>query len=102
MVRCWVQRAPARRLPRLAGIPIAVVTGEASYRATYDHCTVQVLAQAGAAVEHLRLEEHGLHGNGHMLMLEANSAAISALLLRWLAGAVRTAGTAPPPARPRY
>jgi pimeloyl-ACP methyl ester carboxylesterase len=85
LVRCWVQRAPARRLPRLANIPIAVLTGEASYRATYDHCTVQFLAQAGATVEHLRLEEHGQRGNGHMLMLEANSAGISALLLRWLA-----------------
>jgi pimeloyl-ACP methyl ester carboxylesterase len=85
LVRCWVQRAPARQLPKLAGIPILVVTGEASYRATYDHCTVKFLAQAGAGVEHMRLEEHGERGNGHMLMLEANSAAISALLLRWLA-----------------
>ena len=85
LVRCWVQRAPARRLPRLAGIPILVVTGEASYRATYDHCTVKFLAQAGAGVEHMRLEEHGQPGNGHMLMLEANSAALSALLLRWVA-----------------
>ncbi len=85
LVRCWVQRAPARQLPKLAGIPIAVVTGEASYRATCDHCTVKFLAQAGASVEHLRLEQHGLHGNGHMMMLEANSAGISALLLRWLA-----------------
>jgi hypothetical protein len=80
-----VQRAPARQLPKLAGIPIAVVTGEASYRATCDHCTVKFLVQAGAGVEHLRLEDHGLHGNGHMMMLEANSAEISALLLRWLA-----------------
>jgi pimeloyl-ACP methyl ester carboxylesterase len=102
LVRCWMQAEPARQLPRLQGLSIAVVTGEASYRATCDHCTVKFLRQAGVEAEHLRLEEHGLHGNGHMLMLEANSAAISALVLRWLAGAVRTAGTAPPPARPRY
>src|SRR4029077_15738657 len=38
LVRCWLQKAPARQLPNLK-MPILVVTGEASYHAPSDHCT---------------------------------------------------------------
>jgi pimeloyl-ACP methyl ester carboxylesterase len=88
LVRCWRQKAPARRLANLAGIPVILVTGEASYHATYDHCTVEYLRAAGVEVEFVRLEEHGIRGNGHMLMLEKNGDAIAALVAGWLAGAV--------------
>lgn len=81
---CLVQAEPARRLPNLRGVPIAVVTAEASWKAQLDHGTVDFLRQAGAPVEHLRLEEHGLHGNGHMMMLERNSDAVAALLADWI------------------
>ena len=50
LVRCWQQKAPARRLVNLAGIPVILVTGEASYHATYDHCTVEYL-RAETAVD---------------------------------------------------
>src|SRR5205085_7284209 len=39
LVRCWEQKSPARQLPRLQGIPILILTAEASYHAPYDHCT---------------------------------------------------------------
>ena len=33
---------------------------------------------------HLRLEKVGLHGNGHMMMLEQNSASIAGEIADWL------------------
>ena len=62
----------------------AMVTGEASFRATYDHCTSKFLSQAGVRNTHLRLEKAGLHGNGHMMMLQQNSAAIADVIGNWL------------------
>jgi hypothetical protein len=34
----------------------------------------------------LRLEEQGIHGNGHMLMIEKNSLEIAARLNKWISG----------------
>jgi pimeloyl-ACP methyl ester carboxylesterase len=87
MVRCWRQQAPARRLVNLAYIPVILVTGEASYHATYDHCTAQYLRAAGVEVDFVRLEERGIRGNGHMLTLERNSDEIAELVADWLAAA---------------
>jgi alpha-D-ribose 1-methylphosphonate 5-triphosphate synthase subunit PhnG len=83
-VRCWLQAEPARQLPRMKGIPVAIVTGEASSRATYDSCISRFLTQAGVANTHIRLADEGIHGNGHMMMLEKNSAEIAAVIARWL------------------
>ncbi|HWB49416.1 MAG TPA: alpha/beta hydrolase [Stellaceae bacterium] len=88
LVRCWQQKSPARRLKNLADIPVLLLTGEASYHAAYDHCTAQYLAAAGVAADFVRLADRGLHGNGHMVMLEENSADIAALIEDWLAGAI--------------
>jgi pimeloyl-ACP methyl ester carboxylesterase len=85
LVRCWAQAAPARRLSHLQQIPILVVQSEASYHAAYDHCTVAYLRQAGVtALRYVRLADAGIKGNGHMFMLEKNSAEIAALITRWL------------------
>jgi len=70
LVRCWQQQAPVRRLANLADIPAVVITTEASYHSAYDHCTAKYLVQAGVKVTALRLGDHGIHGNGHMVMLE--------------------------------
>jgi acetyl esterase/lipase len=61
-----------------------VVTAEASWMATDNHGTVDFLRQAGAEVEHLRLEEQGVHGNGHAMMLETNSNEVAAAIGRWI------------------
>ncbi|MGH9678632.1 MAG: alpha/beta hydrolase [Candidatus Acidiferrales bacterium] len=82
--RCWLQKDPARRLPNLKKVPILVLTSEASYHAAYDHCTVKYLEQAGVRTEFIRLPDVGVHGNGHMMMLEKNSAEVSAVISRWL------------------
>ena len=81
----WLQKGRPRRLAHLREVPVLVVTGEASYHAAYDHCTVAYLVQAGVTVEHLRLADHDIRGNGHMMMLELNNLEIAALLNAWLA-----------------
>jgi pimeloyl-ACP methyl ester carboxylesterase len=83
-VRCWRQKQPARKLVNLQDIPILIVTSEASFYATYDHCTADYLEQAGVHNTHLRLEKLGIHGNGHMMMLENNNQVIAGLLASWL------------------
>ncbi|MEU0468376.1 alpha/beta hydrolase [Amycolatopsis sp. NPDC006131] len=84
LVPAYVQADPPRRLPNLANIPVAVVTSEAGYHAAYDHSTVKFLRSAGVETDHIRLEEAGVHGNGHMLMIEQNSDEIAELLRAWL------------------
>jgi hypothetical protein len=82
--RCWLQAPPVRRLSTLAGIPIAVVIGEASPLAPTAHCVSKYLAQAGVANDLVRLEAVGIHGNSHMMMVEKNSDQIAAFLGGWL------------------
>jgi pimeloyl-ACP methyl ester carboxylesterase len=84
LAACRVQAEPARALPGLQGYPIVVVTAEASWMAADNHGTVDFLRQAGANVEHLRFEEHGVHGNGHAMMLERNSDEGAALIEGWI------------------
>jgi len=84
LVRCWLQKEPPRRLPSMAHIPVVIVSAEASYHAAYDHCTAAYLRQAGVPNAHIRLAEMGVHGNGHMMMLEKNSDAITGVIAQWL------------------
>jgi pimeloyl-ACP methyl ester carboxylesterase len=83
-MRCWLQAGPARQLPNLRGIPILIVTSEASYHAPYDHCTSQFLRQAGVAHDFVRLIDVGIRGNGHMMMLEKNNLEIARFLQEWV------------------
>jgi pimeloyl-ACP methyl ester carboxylesterase len=84
LVRCWVQAPPAHQLPLLATVNVLMVTTEASYHAPYDHCTSRFLTQAGVKHDWIRLAALGIHGNAHDMMLEKNSAAISAVMANWL------------------
>jgi hypothetical protein len=89
LTACWKQADPPRKLPHLQGIPILIVTSESSNHAVYDHCTSKYLAQAGVPNTFWRLEDQGIHGNGHMMMLEKNSLEIAALLQKWIAAHVQ-------------
>jgi pimeloyl-ACP methyl ester carboxylesterase len=82
--RCWEQKSPAHSLVNLRGIPVMLVTSEASYHAVYDHCTARYLTQAGVKTDFVRLEERGIHGNAHMMMLEKNNLQIAGLIAVWL------------------
>ncbi len=84
LVRCYVQTEPVHRLPNLAGIPIIIVSSDASYHAAYDHCTAKYLTQAGVQNDFVRLPEKGLDGNGHMMMIEKNNHQVADLLIGWL------------------
>ena len=81
---CHVQQEPAHQVPELAKVKIVIVTAEASYHTAYDHCTARWLTQAGVVNTHLLLGEIGIHGNGHMMMLEKNNLDISAAIHDWL------------------
>lgn len=72
------------RLPNLAGLPIAVVTAGASAFAAASPPIVAALEAGGAAVELLRLPDHGVTGNGHGLIYEKNSDAALKPVLDWL------------------
>lgn len=72
------------RMPALAGLPIAVVTGETSAFALFGPAIVDFLVHAGAAAEHLHLPDFGVLGNGHGLIYEKNSDQTLAPILRWL------------------
>jgi pimeloyl-ACP methyl ester carboxylesterase len=86
---CWKQPDPPRQLPNLQGIPILIISTEASYHAVYDHCTSKYLTKAGVQNTHMRLEELGIHGNGHMVMLEKNSIEVAAVLQKWISAHVK-------------
>jgi len=81
---CRQQVEPARQLPHLKGIPVLIVSSESSYHAAYDHCTARFLSQAGVSNTFIRLEDRGIHGNGHMMMLEKNNREVAALLHQWV------------------
>ena len=72
------------RLPHLADLPIAVVTGDTSTFAPASPPIVAALIAAGAAAELLHLPDHGVTGNGHGLIYEKNSDAALQPVLAWL------------------
>lgn len=84
LIKCWKQQEPAKQLVNLAKIPVLFLISESSYHAEYDHCTAAWLQQAGVNTDLVRLEDEGIKGNGHMMMLEKNHAEISDYILNWL------------------
>jgi pimeloyl-ACP methyl ester carboxylesterase len=89
LAQCWLQQEPARQLPKLRKTPILVVTGEASFHSPYEHCDVKYLEQAGVHPAWIKLGEIGIHGNGHMMMIEKNNLEIARLLDEWMQNNVR-------------
>jgi pimeloyl-ACP methyl ester carboxylesterase len=81
---CIMQKSPAKQLTNLAKIPELVVTGEASFHAPVDYCTVKYLKQVGVDVEFADLGKEGIHGNGHMLFMEKNNLEIADRVYEWL------------------
>ena len=73
------------RVPAWAGVPVAVVTGETSAFVAAAPAVVAFLNHGGAAAEHLHLPDHGVTGNGHGLIYEANSDAALGPVLGWMA-----------------
>jgi len=80
----------------------SAVTITAGTRATMDDCTAAFLTQAGAKPDRLALAEHGIRGNGHMMMLESNSDAVADAIAGWIRNRVQgpVQGQVEAPARP--
>jgi pimeloyl-ACP methyl ester carboxylesterase len=89
--KCWREKGfpSPPTLTTLAHIPVLVVTGEASYHAIYDHCTVDFLQRRNVKVDFVNLGKRGIHGNGHMLMLENNNEQIADVIRKWVGANVR-------------
>lgn len=81
-----------RRIPALAGKPVAVVTGGASAFAAFAPQIVEFLASAGAHAEQLHLPDFGITGNGHGLIFEANSDETVKPVIDWIQATLRTRG----------
>jgi pimeloyl-ACP methyl ester carboxylesterase len=84
LAKCWRQKEPARKLVAVGDRPVLYLATEASFYAPYNHCTVEYLQQAGVAVTFLKLADIGIHGNGHMMMMEKNSDVIAGVIAEWL------------------
>ena len=78
----WIMKED-RKLPRLAGIPILLMVSEASYHAQSDHLVSHLLDHCGVDHDFVRLEDQGICGNGHMMMLEMNNLEIAGFINNW-------------------
>jgi pimeloyl-ACP methyl ester carboxylesterase len=70
---------------RLDGLPVLLVTAEASLLGYFDTEVRDFLTEAGAEVELLRLADHGVRGNGHGMIFERNHLQVLDLVMDKLA-----------------
>jgi pimeloyl-ACP methyl ester carboxylesterase len=84
VVPCYVQKEPVRKFVNLEKIPVAYLSSEGGYHRVFDHCLAKWLNQAGVKTQFVRLEDVGIHGNGHEMMLEKNSDEIARFIGGWI------------------
>ena len=67
-------------------LPVMVFTGEfdTDHPKDIDRAIVEWLRDAGASVDFYWLPDHGIPGNGHMLMMEENSDELAELIINWV------------------
>lgn len=80
----WILQEPAPQLVNLKGTPILFLVSESSYHRGYDYLTSRTLTQCGVEHDFVPLASVGIHGNGHMMMLEKNNLEIADFILSWL------------------
>jgi pimeloyl-ACP methyl ester carboxylesterase len=83
-VPCYVQKEPAHKLINMKDIPVLDVSTQASYHRIFDSCIPKWLNQAGVKTQYVKLEDVGLTGNEHELMLDKNSDEIAKFFAQWL------------------
>jgi pimeloyl-ACP methyl ester carboxylesterase len=86
------------QLAKLAPISIAIVTAEASPANATDPAIAAALRGAGATVEHIRLAERDIRGNGPMVMMEKNNREALQPILTWMQATVEASATGNAPA----
>ncbi|HEX3377756.1 MAG TPA: alpha/beta hydrolase [Candidatus Acidoferrales bacterium] len=84
IVPCYLQKEPAHKLVSLKDIPVLDVSTQASYHRVFDSCIAKWLMQAGVKTEYVKLEDVGIRGNEHELMLDKNSDQIAKYFADWL------------------
>jgi len=83
-IACYLQEEPARQLVNFADIPVVSISADGTYHRVFDGCIPKWINQAGGNAEFVRLEDYGITGNGHMMMLELNSDDIIAFIHGWI------------------
>jgi pimeloyl-ACP methyl ester carboxylesterase len=81
---CWLQVDPARKLARWQNMRVLAISGDGTYHRVFDGCIPKWLNQAGVPTDFVRLEDVGISGNGHMMMLEKNSDDIIRFIVGWI------------------
>lgn len=74
----------SQKLDGLSKMPIAVVTSPTSPFTMWDPLTAEFVRERGGDVEHVKIEEHGPQGNGHLMMFEKNSREVLDVITRWV------------------
>lgn len=85
----WLQTEPARKLVNVAKVPVLLLTAPSGYNTEWDPGTHAYLEQAGVKHTWLKLEDIGIHGNGHFMFIEKNSDKIAGVVLKWIERHVR-------------
>jgi len=83
-VPCYLQEEPARQLINMKEIPVLSISADGTYHRVFDACIPKWLNQAGVKTDFIRLEDVGISGNGHMMMLELNSDDIIEFIHEWI------------------
>ncbi len=91
-----LRRQSPEQLVTLKGLPVAIVSAEASPSNASDPAIASTLEQAGCRVAHIRLAARGIRGNGPMLMLEKNNREALQPILDWLRDDVEAGSGAAP------
>jgi pimeloyl-ACP methyl ester carboxylesterase len=78
-------------LEDLGGLPVLLVTAEASLLGHFDTEVRDYLTEAGADVHVLRLADHGVHGNGHGMIFERNHLQVLDVVMEQLTGLLAAA-----------
>ncbi|HEY1308152.1 MAG TPA: alpha/beta fold hydrolase [Vicinamibacterales bacterium] len=78
-----LQAEPAHKWKNLSGIPIAWLTSEFGAGGS-PVANVEFLEQVGCKVEMLRLLDHGITGNGNLMLMERNNHEVFTVLRDWL------------------
>ncbi len=78
-----LQAEPARKWKNLQGIPIGWLTSEFGGGGS-PVANVAFLKQAGCSAEMLRLRDHGILGNGNLMLLEKNNHEVFGVIRTWL------------------
>ena len=75
---------PARKLVKWQNIPVLAISANGTYHRVYDPCIPKFLNQAGVKTDFVRLEDVGIRGNSHMMMLEKNSDDVIEFVVDWI------------------